>query len=278
MNSIKSHTLNTVCLFICCLLISTSTALMANEIRVATASNFTEALKIIAQQFEKQSGQKVTVISGSTGKLYAQIKHGAPFDAFFSGDIKRAELLDKENIAVANSRFTYAIGKLVLWSPETDFVDKEGKVLKEKQYRYLAIANPKLAPYGKAAQELLHKLDLWDDLHGRIVRGENIGQTFQFVKSANARLGLIAYSQIKRPGHTIEGSLWEIPETLYTPIKQQAVLLNDNESSRSFYAFVKSREAQHIIQSFGYSISITPIPDSITRPVPELKPEKYHAQ
>ena len=159
---------------------------MASEIRVATASNFSETLKILAQHYEQKTTHKVTVISGSTGKLYAQIIHGAPFDAFFSGDIKRAELLDKQNIAVADTRFTYAIGKLVLWSPKTDYIDQPKKVLREKQYRYLAIANPKLAPYGKAAQEILQKLGLWDSLHDRMVRGENIGQTLQFVKSGNA--------------------------------------------------------------------------------------------
>lgn len=241
---------------------------MANEIRVATASNFSETLKTIAQRYEKKTAHKVTIISGSSGKLYAQIKHGAPFDAFFSGDVKRAELLDKQSIAVAGSRFTYAIGKLVLWSPKTDYIDQQGNVLKEKQYRYLAIANPKLAPYGKAAQEFLHELELWDSLRDRMVRGENIGQTLQFVKSGNAQLGLIAYSQIKRPDHTIEGSFWKIPETLYTPIKQQAVLLKDNKLTRDFYTFVKSSEARSIIQSFGYSIDPAPAPDS----------EESHAQ
>lgn len=247
---------------------------MASEIRVATASNFSETLKTLAQYFERKTAHKVTVISGSTGKLYAQIKHGAPFDAFFSGDIKRAELLDEQNIAVADSRFTYAVGKLVLWSPATDYIDQQGKVLREKQYHYLAIANPKLAPYGKAAQELLHKLNLWDSLQGRMVRGENIGQTLQFVKSGNAQLGLVAYSQIKRAEHSIEGSFWEVPETFYTPIKQQAVLLKDNEPTREFYTFVKSSEARTIIRSFGYSIGSEKSPES--NPSPDT--EEHHAQ
>lgn len=236
------------------MLSSISNASMASNIRVATASNFSETLKAIARQFEIKTGHTVIVIPGSTGKLYAQIKHGAPFDIFFSGDIKRAELLDTENIAVASSRFTYAIGKLILWSPQTGYIDKQGNVLKERKYRYLAIANPKLAPYGKAAYELLQKMGIWDNLQGHMVRGENIGQTFQFVKTGNAQLGLVAYSQIKQPGHAITGSFWIIPESYYTAIKQQAVMLKDNDSVQSFYAFVKSSEAQDIIRSFGYGI------------------------
>lgn len=258
------------------LLISLSDFLMADEIRVASASNFSEALKIIARHFEKNSKHKVTIISGSTGKLYAQIKHGAPFDAFFSGDKKRAELLDKEKIAQEKSRFTYAIGKLILWSPKSNYIDKKGKVLQDKHYRYLAIANPKLAPYGKAAMEFLQHKNLWTQLQSRMVRGESIGQALQFVKSGNAELGLIAYSQIKRPGHSIEGSYWEIPDTLYTPIEQQAVLLNTKQSSQEFYDFVQTNEVQQIIKSFAYGI----ISDSKTELVPpsNSKLEDTHAQ
>ena len=165
-------------------------------------------------------------------------------------------MLDKENIAQKNSRFTYAIGKLILWSPKKQFIDQQGKVLHNKQYRYLAIANPKLAPYGKAAFEFLQHQNLWSQLQSRMVRGENIGQTLHFVKSGNAELGLVAYSQIKRPGHVINGSYWKVPETLYTPILQQAVLLSNKQPAIEFYDFVKTSDALQVIKSFGYSLSI----------------------
>ncbi len=225
---------------------------MADEIRVSVASNFTEAIKSIAGRFEATTGHKVILISGSTGKQYAQIINGAPFDAFFAADTKRPKLLDKEGIALPGSRFTYAIGKVILWSPKAGFVENNIKVLEHGDFRHLAIANPKLAPYGKAAQEVLQAHRLWDAQRGRMVRGENIGQAFQFVKSGNAELGFVAYSQVKRPGHPIEGSLWEVPQALYSPIEQQAVLLKESDTARAFMLFVKSDEALDIIRGFGY--------------------------
>lgn len=225
---------------------------MAGEIHVAVASNFTEAIKSIAGRFEASTGHRVTLISGSTGKQYAQIINGAPFDAFFAADVRRPKLLEEEAIARPGSRFTYAIGKVILWSPKAGYVDNNIKVLEQENYRYLAIANPKLAPYGKAAQEVLQAHGLWDALQGRMVRGENIGQAFQFVKSGNAELGFVAYSQVKRPGHPIEGSFWEVPQSLYSPIEQQAVLLKDSDTARAFLLFVKSDESLDIIRGFGY--------------------------
>jgi len=241
-------------LFIFSLTLLFSSELSANEIHVATASNFTETIKLIAQQFEKKTGHKVIIISGSTGKHYAQIKNGAPFDAFFAADSRRPELLDKEGAAIPGTRFTYAIGKVILWSPIEDYVDSKGQVLKKNNFRYLAVANPKLAPYGKAAQEILQDMELWSILRSRMVRGENIGQTFQFVKSSNAKLGFIAFSQVKRPNQAIEGSFWEVPQSLYTPIKQQAVLLKENDTARAFLSFIKEDESLRIIRSFGYEI------------------------
>ncbi|MDX2504663.1 MAG: molybdate ABC transporter substrate-binding protein, partial [Gammaproteobacteria bacterium] len=231
-----------------------SSGLLAAEIRVATASNFTVTMKLIARQFEADTGHKITIISGSTGKHYAQIKNGAPFDVFFAADTKRAELLDIEGVAIPGSRFTYAIGKVVLWSATADYVDAEGKVLSKKDFRHLAIANPKLAPYGKAAQEIMQELSVWEALQTRMVRGENIGQTFQFIKSSNAELGFVSFSQVKRPGQPVEGSLWAVPQALYTPIEQQAVLLKDSAAAHAFLSFVKSPESLHIIRSFGYGI------------------------
>ncbi|UCE75821.1 MAG: molybdate ABC transporter substrate-binding protein [Gammaproteobacteria bacterium] len=239
------------------LLVAVTTVLVpgqttADEIRVAVASNFTDAMGAIAERFETGTGHKVTLISGSTGKHYAQIRNGAPFDAFFAADRRRPELLEEEGVALPGTRFTYAVGKLVLWSPERGIVDPEAVVLQRGEFHHLAIANPKLAPYGKAAEEVLQARGLWARLSGRLVRGENIGQAFQFVKSGNAELGFVAYSQLKRPNQPIEGSLWNVPQALYTPIEQQAVLLKDSEAARSLLSFVRSDAALMIIRDYGY--------------------------
>ena len=225
---------------------------VAGEARVAVASNFTSAVEAIAERFEAATDHEVTLVFGSTGKHYAQIHNGAPFDAFFAADVKRPRLLDEEGMAVPKSRFTYAVGRIVLWSPKEGYVDPEGRVLEGGGFRHLAIANPRLAPYGKAAEQVLRGRGLWDTLRGRMVRGENIGQAFQFVKSGSAELGFVAYSQVKRPNRRTEGSLWAPPRSSYSPIEQQAVLLNENEAARAFMAFVKGPEATAIIQGFGY--------------------------
>jgi len=225
---------------------------LADEIRVAVASNFTNAIVAISAKFEATTGHDVTLIFGSTGKHYAQIKNGAPFDVFLAADVERPERLEKEGVSVFGSRFTYAIGQVVLWSPNPHFVDSNGSVLRQGKFRFLAIANPKLAPYGKAAMEVLQAHGLWGGITGRMVRGENIGQTFQFVKSGNAELGFVAYSQIKRPNTPVAGSFWKVPQILYTPIKQQGVLLNDNESTRAFLAYMQSNDALKIIRDYGY--------------------------
>lgn len=238
---------------IACVLTLGAGLTIADEIHVAVASNFTKTIKALAGRFEASSGHRVTLSFGSTGKHYAQIKNGAPFDAFFAADVKRPELLDKEGVALPGSRFTYAIGKIVLWSPKRGAVDAEGKVLEEWKFRHLAIANPKLAPYGRAARQVLQDRGIWEALQDRMVRGENIGQTFQFVKSGNAELGFVALSQIIDPGHAIEGSLWKVPQSLYTPIEQQAVLLRESDAARAFLAFVKNDESLEIIHGFGYA-------------------------
>lgn len=222
------------------------------QVRIAVASNFSDAIEDIAGRFEAKTGHRVTLTFGSTGKHYAQITNGAPFDAFFAADIRHPELLEQEGLIVPGSRFTYAIGKVVLWSPKAGYVDAEGKVLEQAGFRHLAIANPKLAPYGQAAQEVLQARGILDKLSDRLVLGENIGQAFQFVQSGNAELGFVAYSQVKRPGKSIEGSWWDVPQSLYTPIEQQAVLLKDNEVARGFLEFVRSDEALGTIREYGY--------------------------
>lgn len=226
--------------------------LAAAELRLAVASNFKEAMVLIVADFEAHSEHEVTLIPGSTGKHYAQIKNGAPFDLFFAADAVRPEQLEKEGAAVQGSRFTYAIGRLVLWSPRPDYVDSDGGVLMSKSYRYLAIANPRLAPYGLAAKEVLQSLELWQQMRGRMVRGENIAQAYQFVKSGNAEMGFVAYSQLKQRGEKIEGSWWLVPQALYTRIEQQAVILKDSEAARAFVTFIKSPEALKIIADVGY--------------------------
>ncbi len=233
---------------------------LADELRVAVASNFYSTIKVIAEQFElkttNSSGQqhKVILIPGSSGKHYAQIINGAPFDIFFSADTERARLLEQSERTESGTRFTYALGKLILWSSMDNYVDLKGEVLKSKDFRYLAIANPKLAPYGKAAEEVLKSLNIWTDLGGRIVRGENIAQTFQFVSSGNAKLGFVAHSQIKSSDLSISGSFWEVPQSIYRPIEQQAVLLRDSALAREFLSFVNSTESLSIIYESGYGL------------------------
>ncbi len=227
---------------------------VAGEIRVAVASNFANTLKVIAARFEQKTGHHLIISVGSTGKHYAQIKNGAPFDVFFAADTYRPELLEKQGIALAGSRFTYAQGQLVLWSPDKQLVDSEARVLESSNFRYLAVANPKLAPYGRAAQQVLQKKGLWDSLRSRMVRGENIGQTFQFVKSGNAQLGFVAASQVKSEPASLAGSLWVVPEGSYTAINQQVVLVKDNPLNNAFIAFVRSDEVLKIIHESGYKI------------------------
>ena len=233
---------------------------LAEELRVAVASNFYSTIKVIAEQFELKTADssdqqhKVILIPGSSGKHYAQIINGAPFDIFFSADTERARLLEQSERAESGTRFTYALGKLILWSSMDNYVDLKGDVLKSKDFRYLAIANPKLAPYGKAAEEVLKSLNIWTDLGGRIVRGENIAQTFQFVSSGNAKLGFVAHSQIKSSDLSISGSFWEVPQSIYRPIEQQAVLLRDSALAREFLSFVKSTESLSIIYESGYGL------------------------
>jgi molybdate transport system substrate-binding protein len=224
----------------------------AGEVRVAVAANFTAAMKEIAAAFEKSSGHHVVLSFGSTGSLYAQISHGAPYDVFLAADERRPKALESAGTAVARSRFTYAVGKLVLWSPKPGVVDDKGEVLKHGKFARLAIANPRTAPYGAAARQVLEHLKLWDSLQPRIVRGESIAQTHQFVATDNAELGFVALSQVMKTGG---GSSWIVPQALYTPIRQQAVLLvrgKDNTAAHALIAYLKSDAGAVVIKRFGY--------------------------
>lgn len=226
---------------------------LAEQIRVVVASNFTHAMKDIKHAFEKQSDHEVELIFGSTGKIYAQIINGAPFDAFFAADAERPERLEREGRIQPGSRFSYAIGRIVLWSPDAELQVADGKVLENDDFHHLAIANPKLAPYGKAAQQVLQAKGLWDKLQNRVVRGENINQTLQFVISGNAELGFIALSQLKSQSGENPGRHWLVPSELYDPIEQQAVQLSDKTAVTEFMNFVKSDTARQIISHYGYS-------------------------
>lgn len=224
-------------------------------IHVAVASNFAAAARTLGERFEAESGHKMVVVPGSTGKHFAQIKNGAPFHLFLAADAQRPALLEEEGVGVEGSRFTYAIGRLVLWSPEPDRLGGGVEVLKEVRFRNLAIANPKLAPYGRAAQQVLEKLEIWTALQSRLVRGENIGHTFHFVVSGNAELGLVALSQTSQAGSSVlEGSRWVVPEKLYDPIEQQALLLEDTPPARSLVEFLRTDRGRAIIESFGYKV------------------------
>jgi len=229
-------------------------ALPAAEIHVAVASNFTTTMEALAEEFESGTGHHLVLSSGSTGKLYAQILNGAPFDALFAADSDRPLRLELEPGSAVQSRFTYALGRLVLWSRTAEFVDSEGLVLKGGGFRHLAIANPKLAPYGEAARQVLMGLGLWEQLAPRLVRGENIGQAYQFVASGNAELGFVAWSQLIDSTLPDEGSHWTVPSSLHAPIDQQAVQLTDSEAVQAFMEFVQSAAGRQIISEHGYDL------------------------
>jgi molybdate transport system substrate-binding protein len=222
-------------------------------VRIAVASNFVSTLRVLSAHFERAYRYRVQVIPGSTGKLYAQIRNGAPFDVFLAADIRRPRLLEESGTAVPGTRFTYARGRLVLWSSRKGLVDDQGKVLREGRYQHLAMANPRLAPYGAAARAVLHNLGLWSRLRSRLVYGENIAQTFQFVAGGGAELGFVALSQLHRPHGDDPGSRWIVPTSLYPPIRQQAVLVHDTPAGRAFLSWLRSDTARALIREHGYT-------------------------
>ena len=234
------------------------TTVSAGEVRIAVAANFQSTLHEIAAQYTRDTGHTTLISSGSSGKFYAQIKHGAPFDVFFSADVTRPRLIEEEGLAVQGSRFTYAIGRLTLWSQDPKLLKKNvPEILSNNRFTHLAIANPKTAPYGTAAQQTLVALGLWNQVKNQIVQGENIGQTFHFVYSQNAQLGFVSRSQVWDPKINRAGSWWDVPENLYDPLHQQAVLLTHgqhNKVARAFLCYVKGPEARSIIERFGYGL------------------------
>ncbi len=227
----------------------------ADPVHVAVAANFADALQEIAVEFAKDTGHQVIPSSGSTGRFYAQIKAGAPFEILLAADEQTPARLEKERFAVAGSRFTYAVGTLALWSRTAGYVDPQGEILKRNTFRYLAIANPKLAPYGASAVEVLQALGLADSFREKWVIGENVGQAYQFVVSGNAELGFVALSQVYRSGRWQSGSGWRVPQNLYSPIRQDAVLLDKgrgNVAAEGLLGYLRGDKAKTIIRSYGY--------------------------
>ncbi|WP_417312626.1 molybdate ABC transporter substrate-binding protein [Ectopseudomonas khazarica] len=230
---------------------------LADEVKVAVAANFTAPMQAIAPGFEKATGHKLVAAFGATGQFYAQIRNGAPFEVFLAADDSTPGKLESEGLTVEGSRFTYAIGGLVLWSAAADYLDGSAAALKAGQFKHLSIANPKAAPYGLAATQVLDKLGLSETLRGKLVEGQNITQAHQFVSSGNAELGFVALSQVYKDGKISSGSAWIVPGDMYEPIKQDAVILKpgaNNPAASALVDYLKGPEAARIIESFGYTL------------------------
>ena len=233
----------------------TALAARADEVSVAVAANFAGPLAKIGEGFSVATGHTIKVSAGATGKLYAQIVAGAPFEVLVAADDETPKKLIAEGHAVAGSNFTYAIGKLVLWSAQPGFVDDQGAVLGSGKFAHLAIANPKVAPYGRAGVEVLGARGLTDTLASKLVTGESIAQAYQFVATGNAELGFVALSQVAVPGKPAAGSSWIVPQSMYGEIRQDAVLLKageKNPAATALLTYLKSEPARRVIQSFGY--------------------------
>lgn len=229
----------------------------ADEVQVAVAANFAAPMKQLAADFEKDTGHKVLAAFGSTGKFYTQIKSGAPFEVLLAADDETPARLEKEGDGLAGSRFTYAVGRLVLWSRQPGAVDEAGEVLKKNAFQHLALPNPKLAPYGAAALELLKALGVHDAVQPKLVVAENLTQVQQFVATGNAELGFVALSQVLKEGKIAEGSGWIVPQKYYTPIRQDAVLLAKGKgkpAAEALLAYLKGDKARAAIKAFGYEL------------------------
>ena len=230
---------------------------IADEVKVAVAANFTAPIQAIAPEFEKATGHKLVASFGATGQFYAQIKNGAPFDVFLSADDSTPAKLESEGDIAPGSRFTYAIGSLVLWSADASYLDGSDAALKAGQFKHLSIANPKAAPYGLAATQVLDKLGLSEAVKAKLVEGQNITQAHQFVSTGNAELGFVALSQVYKDGKVTSGSAWIVPDDMYDPIKQDAVILKqgaNNPAAAALVEYLKGPEAAKVIKSFGYKL------------------------
>lgn len=232
-----------------------SAAAPAATVQVAVAANFAAPMKQIAQDFERDTGHQARLSAGSTGKFHAQIKRGAPFDVLLAADDVTPARLAQDGLAVADSRFTYATGQLVLWSARADLVDARGEVLRGGGFRKLALAAPGIAPYGLAAVETLTALGLLATVQPKFVQGESIGQAFNFVASGNADLGFVALSQVFDNGQLQGGSAWVVPAGLHRPLRQEAVLLTKgqgNPAAAALLKYLQSAPARAVIRRYGY--------------------------
>lgn len=241
---------------VCALFAAHAALAQAGEVSVAVAANFTAPMQKIAARFEQDTGHKAVLAFGSTGRFHAQISHGAPFEVLLAADAATPERLEREGLVVPGSRFTYAVGRLVLWSATPGRVDPQGAVLRGAGPARLALADPKLAPYGAAAVEVLTRLGLIDTLRPRFVQGESIGQAHQFVASGNAPMGFVALSQVQVDGRLSGGSAWVVPADLHRPLQQDAALLQrgrDNPAAQALMRYLRSPAARQTIQAHGYS-------------------------
>lgn len=234
-----------------------ATTALADEVQVAVAANFTAPAKLIAADFERATGHKAALSFGATGKFYAQIRNGAPFEVLLAADDTTPAKLETEGAAVAGTRFNYATGRLVLWSATPGYIDAKGDVLKTGDFKHLALANPKTAPYGTAAIETLSALKLLDAMQPKFVVAENIAQAHQFAASGNAQLGFLALAQVMKDGRIGEGSAWVVPASLHQPIRQEAVLLakgRGKPAAAAWLDYLKSDQVRAVIKTFGYEI------------------------
>lgn len=228
----------------------------ADNVSVAVAANFMVPIKAIAAEFERDTGHKIVASYGATGHFYVQVKNGAPFEVLLAADTETPSKLVAENLAVAATRFTYAIGKLALWSAKREVVDAGGAVLRQANFSHLALANPKLAPYGAAALEAMRALGVYEALQPKLVTGESVAQAYQFVASGNALLGFVAYSQVLKDGKS-GGSLWLVPQALYQPLRQDAVLLEkgrNKPAAAALLRYLQTDKARAMIKSSGYDL------------------------
>lgn len=237
------------------LFVAYATSLRAEEAMVAVAANFSAPMQQITALFQKETSHQIKLSFGASGGIYAQIKNGAPFDLFLSADQLTPQKLEAEGFGVPNSRFTYATGQLVLWSKQEGLVDAKGQVLQNKSIQRIALANPKLAPYGAAAMETMTNLGLLKELQSKLVQGDNIAQTYQFVSTQNAQIGFVALSQVFANGNMTSGSAWIVPGNLHQPIQQDVILLRkgqDNKAATALLLYLKGEQAKKIMKSFGY--------------------------
>ncbi len=237
------------------LFVAYATNLRAEEALVAVAANFSAPMQQIAASFQKDTGHQLKMSFGATGGIYAQIKNGGPFDVFLSADQITPQKLEAEGLGVALTRFNYATGQLVVWSKQDGLVDDKGQVLRNKSIQRIALANPKLAPYGVAAWETMTALGLLEVLKPKMVQGVNIAQTYQFVSTQNAQVGFVALSQVFSNGQLTSGSAWIVPPHLYKPIRQDVILLKngkDNSAAKALLMYLKGEKAKAVMKSYGY--------------------------